>query len=448
LKVIQRNKYNFDDSKINEIYVFGSKEFCEDETNLVDINKLKYRGIISFFKDDLIKPTNLIIISTEIGYYSLSEEIRKTISANEFLNLTDGQFKIFNVNNSTIILSKMSYSTDEDTSYNKLKLAISDNSKNITSSPLPQLKYLGKCDVTGTQFTKETLKDLNHYEFDMGSGYPIEIYVTDHYDSKYGKGFGYEDIPEMFKSISKFYTNYKPYEKIPLSYFFYGNTDGTIAGTPEQGFSLQQQAACWADPNRTKTEITFNADSMSWQDFRQQLLHETVHYYDLALYNLDGLRSFYYDAGSDGYSAFWFIEGSAQYLSSMLYDLPKSSKNNLPEQVVLDTKEKMIQYSKDLCKNNPRVVINQPDNLVTFNDIYRSSKNNYGVVMSLFWYLEKTFGYESTYKYASVIDTLYKNSYAPVVISQEERDKVAVEFYGKTEKEILKDWLVYFDNFK
>ena len=80
----------------------------------------------------------------------------------------------------------------------------------------------------------------------------------------------------------------------------------------------------------------------------------------------------------------------------------------------------------------------------SFDDIYKASSNNYGITLSLFWYLAEQFGYDEIYDYVRYIG---ENFSASKPITQEQKNETAIKFFGKTEEQILKDWLLYFDTF-
>ncbi|MEK4406175.1 Ig-like domain-containing protein [Sporosarcina sp. FSL K6-6792] len=75
------------------------------------------------------------------------------------------------------------------------------NFESIGSTESGGLIYEGKKDVRSYFANDQLIKGINHYIVNLKEGYPINIYVTNDYEQRYGKGFAYEEMLSMIKSI-------------------------------------------------------------------------------------------------------------------------------------------------------------------------------------------------------------------------------------------------------
>nr|WP_281423164.1 stalk domain-containing protein [Paenibacillus oenotherae] len=299
------------------------------------------------------------------------------------------------------------------------------------------LTYKGKTDVLSLRSNGQLVKKINHYELDMGEGKPISIYVTDDYERTYGNGFAYEEIKEMILSIEK-KRGFKPYalSSSKLDVFFYTNESDTPLPANNQA-SAEVGTGQFNRGNGVPVEILMNGSNMH-RDHRQILVHELYHYFDhqWVLNNGETYTKYW---GQDAY--FWYMEGSAEYAAYSFYNYPANSKNMLRPYNITNDKESMLRYIKQqegLKSNIKNIQLNH------FGDIMLVSNSNYGVTLSLFSYLSQQFGYDKVYDYISYVGQQFSNT---STITTAQRDDAAKQHFGKTEKQILNDWLVYFDYF-
>lgn len=303
--------------------------------------------------------------------------------------------------------------------------------------PKPKLTYKGKTSVTSQFANGKTVTKINRYVLNMGEGNPIDIYVTDDYDKRFGKGYAYTEIDKMVQSIMK-HRNEKPYKepKSALKIFFYTNESKTPLPT-----DYQAALGAWSanEGEGVPTEMIVNGSTMSY-DFRTSLQHELYHFFDYQSFVIQNSQT-YQNYWGNGWQ-FWLLEGGAEYSSYFFYKYPKNTKNQLRKDFVQDNKESIIAYAKAQGGNKENLLYDTELN--SFNDIYKASNNNYGITLSLFWYLVKQYGYEKVYDYVRYIADNYSDK---ATISTSEKNKTAKKYFGKTEEEVLKDWLVYFDYF-
>ncbi|MDP5274319.1 copper amine oxidase N-terminal domain-containing protein [Chengkuizengella axinellae] len=298
-----------------------------------------------------------------------------------------------------------------------------------------KLISIGKRDVSSKYASGKSIKNINYFELTIGEGSPIHIYVTDDYIKQYGEGYAYSEVGDMILSIAK-HKEYKPYLDPTTSFhlFFYTNNSNTPL--PQ---SYQAAAGTWGDDGYL--ELIINGSNMPY-DFRTSLQHELYHYFD-KLSELDSNKSknIYKNYWGNDYR-FWLLEGAAEYSSYFFYDYPKNTFNGLSKDIVKNTKEAVLNYAKQQGGNHEKLMFDYELN--SFDDIKKASNNNYGITLSFFWYLVEQYNYETIYDYVGYIST---NFNANVPITQSEKDETAILFFGSTEEEILKDWLVYFDDF-
>lgn len=301
----------------------------------------------------------------------------------------------------------------------------------------PKLTYKGKKDVVSQFANGKKVTKINHYVLTMGEGNPINIYVTDDYNNEYGKGYAYTEIDKMIESIQKF-RDEKPYKqpKSALNIFFYTNESKTPLPT-----DYQAALGAWSSNQGegVPTEMVVNGSTMPY-DFRTSLQHELYHFFDYQSFinqNDDTFQKYW----GKGWQ-FWLLEGGAEYSSYFFYTYPKNTKNQLRKDLVQNNKESILAYAKAQGGNKQNLLYDTE--LDSFNDIYKASSNNYGITLSLFWYLVNQYGYEKVYDYARYIADTYSNQNN---ITTADKNKTAKKFFGKTEEDVLKDWLVYFNYF-
>ena len=299
------------------------------------------------------------------------------------------------------------------------------------------ITYKGLTDAKSQYADNKTIRNLNHYVVNMGEGNPIDLYVTDDYENRYGKGFAYDETISIIESIEK-YRNEKPYTARmgTLKIFFYTNESNTPLPS-----NYQAVTGSWYGNQGAgmPTEMLINGSNMPY-DFRTTFVHEFFHYFDFQSFITLYQSSFAKYWGND-YS-FWLLEGGAEYGSYFFYDYPKNTKNHLREKVVQMDREQILNYAIYQSGGKTNILYNME--LDSFDDIYEASANNYGVTLSLFWYLVEQYGYEEVYDYVRFVGETFKTS---TTITQSQKDETARKFLGKTEKEVLKDWLEYFNYF-
>lgn len=315
--------------------------------------------------------------------------------------------------------------------------------QNPTDDTVPKpgvtgLVYKGKMDVVEPRYSDKPVENLHHYEFSIGEGYTFPIYVTEDYIKKMGEGFAYDEIGPMVDSIVA-KRGVKPYldQKSSLKFYFYTNESGTP-------FPRDAQAFAAYDMNRNNgidTAIFMNASNMRY-DFRANFHHEIMHYFDFnTITGNYGNQEIYKKYWGQNYR-FWMWEGGAEFGSYYFYQYPKNTKNKYSLRMPANSKDSIIQYAKEQGSGKKNVLYDVELN--SFDDIYKASGNNYGVTLSLFWYLEKQYGYNHIYDYIKYVTETFKDK---PTISQAEKDQTAIKFFKKTEEQVLKEWLTYFNYF-
>lgn len=303
--------------------------------------------------------------------------------------------------------------------------------------PEETMVYKGKTDVRSQFANNELVQNVHHYELSMGEGHVFNIYVTDDYEKQYGKGFAYDETIDIIKSIEK-QRKVKPYtmKRAALNIFLYTNeSKGPLPS------NYQAVIGSW-DTNFGEgiySEMLMNGSTMPY-DFRSSYVHEFVHYFDYQSY-ISQYGNIYRNYWGQDYS-FWLLEGGAEYGSYFFYDYPRNDKNQLFKNFVQPTKESIKQYAKNQGSNKQNLLYDLEMN--SFDDIYKASSNNYGITLSLFWYLVEQYGYDEIYDYVRYVG---ENFSANQPITQQQKNETAVKFFGKTEEQVLKDWLKYFDTF-
>lgn len=299
------------------------------------------------------------------------------------------------------------------------------------------LIYKGKTNVRSSFADNQMIENLHHYVADLGEGHPINIYVTDDYDKRFGKGYSYDETIQIVRSIDS-YRKAKPYTKKlgTLNIFFYTNESNTKLPTYPQAV-----IGSWATNNGDgiPSEMLINGSNMPY-DFRTSYVHEFVHYFDYQSFISEYQNTFYRYWGDD--YRFWLLEGGAEYGSYYFYQYPENTKNNLWKNFVKNDRDSIIEYAKNQGGHKKNLLYDLELN--SFDDINRAGSNNYGITLSLFWYLVEQYGYKEVYDYVRYVGETYEG--VPV-ISQSQKEQTARKFFGKTEEEVLKDWLEYFNYF-
>ncbi|MER1999623.1 MAG: hypothetical protein ABS882_07595, partial [Lysinibacillus sp.] len=186
-------------------------------------------------------------------------------------------------------------------------------------------------------------------------------------------------------------------------------------------------------------EMVMNGSLMPY-DFRSSYVHEFIHYFDYQSFITQYREAFNNYWGHDYH--FWLLEGGAEYGGYFFYDYPENTKNNLHKDFVKPNKESIIRYAKQQGSNKKNLLFDVE--LDSFDDIYKASANNYGIALSLFYYLVETYGYTEVYDYVQYVGKTFDGVRT---ISQADKDATAKKFLGKTEAQVLQDWLQYFNKF-
>lgn len=299
------------------------------------------------------------------------------------------------------------------------------------------ISYKGITDVKSRFADNQVIENVHYYVVNMGEGNPINIYVTQDYEKRFGKGFAYEETITIIHSIEK-QRNAKPYtERLGmLDIFFYTNESNTALPKDHQAV-----IGSWDGNygNGVPTEMLMNGSTMPY-DFRSSYVHEFIHFFDYQSFILEGQHVFQKYWG-DNYR-FWLLEGGAEYGSYFFYDYPTNLKNNLSKNFVQPNRDSILNYAFAQGGRQEKLVYDMEMN--SFDDIYKASSNNYGITLSLFWFLVEKFGYNELYDYVHDISKEFSNTNN---ITQDQKNRMAIKHFGKTEEAILKDWLVYFDYF-
>jgi len=311
-----------------------------------------------------------------------------------------------------------------------------DNQYKVSDSS--GLVFKGKVNVANPEDTTSMLEGIAYYELNMGEGYIIKVYVTDDYIRQYGTGFAYDELKPMIESMVK-KRKVKPYTdmKSSLRLFFYTNDSGYPLSTKTQAYASYSSNK----KGGIDTFVMSNGSNMPY-DFRTTLQHELLHYFDFNSFlgdshNNQTFRRYW----GDDYR-FWMIEGGAELSSYYFYNYPENTKNKLRKDIVGDSKEALIAYAKRQGGGKKNLLLDI--DYSSFNELNKASGTNYGITLSLFWYLDKQYGYDKIYDYMRAVADRFGDKSA---ITQSEKDATAKEFFGKTEREILQDWLRYFNYF-
>ncbi|MDP5274699.1 copper amine oxidase N-terminal domain-containing protein [Chengkuizengella axinellae] len=303
----------------------------------------------------------------------------------------------------------------------------------------PEMIELGKASVRALIINYELIRDLNHFQFNFDEGNPVDVYVTDDYIEKFGEGFAYSEVGDMIESISQ-YKDIAPHldSKKTLDIFFYTD-DSDLLPTDEWG-----SFSNWDD---RYSEILINGSKLAeFGDFRVDLTHELVHYFDLQyeFYEVDNMPIFenYWDASDLN----WLFEGGAEYGSYFFYDYDESENyQNFAETTTLRTETTFEGYDEnEIGLYGIELWLNDDAPLDSFDDLYDYSSNDYNAYFSFYWFLVEEYGYETIYDYMEYISDHFK---ASATITQGEKDEAANKFFGMTEEEVLEAWLDYFDYF-
>ncbi|MDP5274942.1 Ig-like domain-containing protein [Chengkuizengella axinellae] len=379
---------------------------------LIDVPLVK-TFTITFNKEIKVEDIDGILIESEDMFIPVTIHLKgdeATVTPVEYLRPdTDYTLRIF-LDNSRYFMNFSTEQTDEN------------------------FIYMGKKDVVSEFAPDETIIGMNYYRLDLGGGNPVRIYVTDDYEEEYGKGFAYTEVEEMITSIEKI-KDFEPYlnGNSSLDIFFY--TDDSDTPFPED---TQGKAATWGE----HTEILINGSTIPF-DFRPVVTHELVHYFDQqSSLNNKEFQPIYEEYWGEDYR-FWLLEGGAEYSAHFHHTYPRNTLNDLDLELVKDAKYSIERYVNQL--KSSKEVLDEDIKLDSFDDIKRASDSNYGVALSLFWYLVEEYGYEEVYEYVEYISDHFDPEQS---ITQSEKDDAAIEFFGKTEESILEDWLEHFDQFE
>jgi len=263
------------------------------------------------------------------------------------------------------------------------------------------------------------------------------MYVTEDYEKRFGKGFSYDETVAIINSIDA-QRKTKPYtQKLgTLDIFFYTNESNTPLPTNDQAVI---GSSSMNTGNGKPSEMIINGSNMSY-DFRTSYVHEFIHYFDYQSFVSENEQA-YRNYWGESYR-FWLLEGGAEYGSYFFYDYPENTKNNLWKSFVQPNRESIINYAKNQGGYKQNLLYDLELN--SFDDINAASSNNYGITLSLFWYLVEQYGYEEVYEYVRYVGETFNNTSG---ITQSQKDQTAIKFLGKTEEQVLKEWLTYFNHF-
>ncbi|WP_303964731.1 Ig-like domain-containing protein [Sporosarcina ureae] len=314
------------------------------------------------------------------------------------------------------------------------------NFRTIKPDPTKQLSYQGKVDVKSRTANNQVVKNINHYIARPTAGNPINIYVTDDYENRYGKGFAYEETADIVNSIiAERKTNPLLSADGLLDIFFYTNESNTVLDKNVQALIDWGQHSKYGPA--VSSEMLMNGSTMPY-DFRSSYVHEFVHFFDFHSFMfIENYNRPYVNYWGQNYNS-WLIEGGAEYGGYFFYDYPRNNYNGLTKDFVRPNRESILSYAKQQGGNKKNLLYDVELN--SFDDIHKSGSNNYGIHLALFWYLSETYGYQHIYDYAEYVGKTFKNI---PTITQADKDSTAIKFFNKTEEEILKDWLIYFNYF-
>ncbi|MFS0558858.1 hypothetical protein [Brevibacillus sp. 179-C9.3 HS] len=270
---------------------------------------------------------------------------------------------------------------------------------------------------------------VHYYELHNPSLPTIKVYVSDVYQQKYGMGYGYSEIEDIFFSLIEAKNAPHLLDAPPLTFYFFSESQ---KNQPEIPMAKNRQA--WASSQDHTVEIFLYADSMPY-DFRYTLVHEIVHYFDYKLLNSDAIINYWGYRGRN-----WLLEGSAEYGSYFCYSYPPNTYNTLEGRSWLKDKAAIIEYTKMQGKGFESDPISL---LHAFGDVPRNTEN-YGIFLSFYWYLQNTYNTQLL-DYVNYVMTNYANRSN---ITQSEMNEVATKFLGKSETEVLRDWLSDFNYFR
>lgn len=300
------------------------------------------------------------------------------------------------------------------------------------------LKYHGIEAVVSTVLAPEKkIEGLHHYSIQLEAGSPIDLYVSQGYEDKVGKGFAYEEIGPMIHSIADA-RQVKPYadKNNRLRLFF-------INDEPMSPLPLDYQAAANYQSNRfggLDVEVIVNAGKMPY-DFRANVQHELYHYYDFHTINSNANNVYDRYWGEDW--RFWLLEGGAEYSSYHYYTYLVNTHNQLKLRLVKSNIDDITAYAIEQSGNATNLLYKSP--YISFGQLYEAGSNNYGITLSLFWYLSEQYGTKTIYDYVDEVKRRFDGTQGE--ITQKMKDQTAIAVLGKTEKQILQDWLREFNTF-
>lgn len=292
-----------------------------------------------------------------------------------------------------------------------------------------------------------TFKGFRRYDLDFhAGGFPVEIYVTDAFRDNYGDRYAVQEIGPMLLALTQA-RQLAPYlqENQTLKMFFYYD-EPLIEFSPSSDAQMDWQLNN-RGPDGFDVEIRFNGGKLL-SDFRPLVIQHLSYYFDYYRFDVanpdnDMLETFaqYWSSGRK-----WMMEGAAVYSSHMdyAYDAAKAPLRFPPFKPAI-TKVDVIRMVKS---HNWGRTIDNAGNTDSFGEVvgvYPLSHDNYmSIAYSLYWYLAFAYGQDRIYAYADQVARDYAGGRT---VTKELKDQSAQSVFGKTEAEIIRDWIVFYDDF-
>lgn len=304
----------------------------------------------------------------------------------------------------------------------ELKKANSNNSNNSNKPSASKLKLVGKTTVYQNEnYLNTSIPNLNRYVLDLGGTYPIDIYVSETYQKEFGEGFILDEIEDYFNFLTK-EKNFKPYDVEPLDIYLVTNKDQGVK-------KMVPQMIRESDANDISREAEIFIDGLSMdKDQRFTMVHEISHYYDLLKYKQ--LRKAF--KNSD-----WIFEGSAEYYSKVVKDYSPNTYNNLTpvwnDRFKTIEKQDFIDEAK-FQSGGKTVVMNYEIN--DYDELAKAVEGNYSVYNANYYYLVEKYGEASIIKMMDLIE------------NGTSRKEAFDKAFGKSEKQLIKEMMEYFNYFK
>ena len=207
-----------------------------------------------------------------------------------------------------------------------------------------QLSYQGKVDVKSRTANNQLVKDINHYIAKPNEGNPINIYVTDDYEIKYGKGFAYEETISIVNSIIA-ERKINPFAQPDglLDIFFYTNESNTVLDKNVQALISFGQRSEYGTP--IASEMLMNGSMMPY-DFRSSYVNEFIHFFDFHSFIYKGNNNNTFSNYWGIIYNFWLIEGGAEYGGYFFYNYPKNTYNTLKKDFIQPNRTSILNYAK------------------------------------------------------------------------------------------------------